>query len=61
VIEVWDARQVGPHPLRDLPFSEHAVRLSKRYGRFRPEQGGLVSWCELGIPAQTIERLRVIE
>jgi hypothetical protein len=61
VLEVWDARQVGPHPLRDLPFSEQFVRLAQRYGRFSPEQGGLATWCELGIPAQTIERLRVTE
>jgi hypothetical protein len=61
VIEVWDARQVGSHPLRDLPVSDQIVRLSHRYGRFIPEQGGLVTWCELGIPATTIERLRGIE
>lgn len=61
VIEVWDARQVGAHPLRDLPVSDQIVRLSYRYGRFIPEQGGLVTWCELGIPATTIERLRGIE
>jgi hypothetical protein len=61
VIEVWDARQIGSHPLRNFPFSEQVVRLSRRCGRFRPKQGGLVSWCELGIPAKTIERLRVIE
>jgi hypothetical protein len=61
VIEVWDARQVGSHPLSDLPLSDHIVRLSHRYGRFIPEQGGLVTWCELGIPATTLERLGVIE
>ncbi len=61
VIEVWDARQVGSHLLSDLPLSDHIVRLSHRYGRFIPEQGGLVTWCELGIPATTIERLGVIE
>lgn len=61
VIEVWDAREVGSHPARELPFSEQVVRLSRRYGRFRLDNGGLATWCELGIPAQTIERLRVTE
>jgi hypothetical protein len=61
LIEVWDARQVGSHPASELAFSEQVVRLGHRYGRFRPEHGGLVTWCELGIPAQTMERLRVIE
>lgn len=61
VVEVWDARQVGPHLLCDLPFSDQVLRLAQRCGRFSPEQGGLATWCELGIPAQTIERLRVTE
>ncbi|WP_216899657.1 hypothetical protein [Nocardia alni] len=48
VIEVWDARQGGAHPLIDLPLSDHLVRLSHRYGRFirsKADSSPGVSWA----------------